>query len=146
MLLDSGNQSVHVFVKIGIRAHRQSIPINQESEALRHFLLGGHFRIADKDRHNCYLPVQGRLNLDPHKIARVIQSLSSIRGTRVNPTVADDRKKDIAFGNYVVEVFAEIDPERNRVNVLEDTVPRERTEESVIDTPGDVGTILSPVR
>jgi hypothetical protein len=61
---------------------------------------------AHQQRNDRYSPLQRRLDLNPHKVLRIIQSFSSFLVTRINPAIDDavETLHSLTFRPIVFEV------------------------------------------
>jgi len=90
------------------------------------------------------------LDLDAHVVVRVIEPpaalLRAIRVAGIEPMVADHRQQHIALVDRVAETLAKIHADRNGVGVQEDGPIPEVALQTVVEPPGDIGTVITPVR
>jgi len=85
------------------------VAIRQTPYGFRKLILSGHSRAIDKHGDDPHVACQCRFNLDPHKIARIVQAALSVFGFRIEPLGADDRKKYVAGLNPLRKDFLEVE-------------------------------------
>jgi hypothetical protein len=140
---------VHVVAEIPSGAHFGGVSVSKRAHPLGQLLLHRHQRPADQHRNDEDLALEGRQDLDANKIRRVVQptlaALGSLRVANVEPLLPDDGQQDVALPNGLVEVFAEIDAERNGVDVQKNVVASEMRFQPVVDATRDMFAVVSAV-
>ena len=125
-------------MKVGIRPHRRTVAVHEILETLRQVLFRWNGGVSHQQRNNGNPSRQGRLDLDPHVVARAIEPALPIIAHHRYPCVADDDEDYATAGNDTVQMPTEIDAKGDRVHILEDTVRTEAIDEPIIDPPGDI--------
>ncbi len=119
MSLNSSDQSIDVFVEVGILTHLYTVAEGQRLKGIWQICLTRHDRSAHQHRNHRNVARQRGLNLNSHQITRILESQLSF-GFDIEPSVTDDGKKDIAFTHKFVNVVAKVETEWNRIDILVD--------------------------
>jgi hypothetical protein len=67
------NEPIHVAMEVGVGAYREAISICQVVQRSRKVFLGQHRCALNQQWNDRDITLKGRLNLDAHKIARIIE-------------------------------------------------------------------------
>src|SRR5262249_28681151 len=143
--LDPLDQALHVVVEIRVGADPMGMAVGQIPQTLRE-LLGRrdrgtpHQHGGDRE-----LATQGGLDLDPDEVAAATAPAGPARPGDRKPFVPDAGEEDIAAGDTLGQDLAEIQPQGDRIDVLEDSPPTIMPRKVVVEPPRLVEAILSPI-
>jgi len=105
----------------------------------------GHARPVNQDRDDPDVACQGCLDFQPDEVAWVLQAPPPVLAGDRQPAVTDQRQQHITArdrgGDHLDKVIAQ----RDRVHVLEDLAPAEPLGQPVIQPPGRIGSLFTPV-
>ena len=140
---EPGDDAIHVTVEVGIGPNGDTVAVDKGSNRLRDVFFRRHRRTANEERHDRTLPGQRGLDLDPHKVSGIFEP----RGValRIQPTGPDDGQKDIALTHHPTEIFAEIDTQRDRIQILQNLLATIVHHEPIENPARDISGILASV-
>ena len=115
--IEPGDDASHVTVEVGIGPNGDTVAVDKGSNRLRDVFFRRHRRTANEERHDRNLPGQRGLDLDPHKVSGIFEPRGA--ALRIQPTGPDDGQKDIALAHHPTEIFAEIDTQEDRIQILQ---------------------------
>src|SRR5437763_13956349 len=78
-------------------------------------------------------------------ISRIIQAPASLVILHGQPPVADDRQHDVAIAHHLFKMPSKIDAKRHGIDILEELIVTNLTEELVVNTSDDVRAVFAPV-
>jgi hypothetical protein len=95
-----------------------------------------HLRLADKNWNDAFFLIQRRRDLDSDKIVRIIEPTIARSVPRVQPTLADDSKYDIAVSYTVIQDANEVETRSNIVDVQEQLFGRKNILQPIEEPTG----------
>jgi hypothetical protein len=126
-------------------AELQGLPAHQPGQAGRQLHGAWHPRSLNQDRDHPDVAGQGRLNLQPHKVSRVIKATPTVLVGDGQPLVPDQCQQHIAGADRCGDHLGEVITQLDRVDVLEDLPVGEAVSQPVIQPAGRVGGVLPAV-
>ena len=127
------------------RAELESLTTLQADQTRRQLISARHVCPVNQDRDNTDVALQGCLDLQTHKIIRIIKASSpTIIGDR-KPLITDQRKQHVAGTDRPADNLDEIVAELYRVDIFEDLSGAEVLCESIEQPAGRVGGFVPPV-
>ena len=85
------------------------------------------------------------LDLYSDKVTRILQTVFLFRSGSIQPSVPDHDQKDLAPADCFFEMLLEIDPQWNRIHILEDCRSTKMPGQPIIDAARDIGTVRPAV-
>ena len=132
-------------VEIRVGANTKSLAEGQRPQALRQFLGGRDRRIADQHGDDRNLATQGGLDLDADEVGRIVEPASpALPGDR-KPIVPDDGKENITAGDLLGQDLAKIEPQEDRIDVLEDLLRTKMGDKPIVEPSRLVAAILAAI-
>ena len=86
-----------------------------------------------------------RLDLDAHKIMRVVETTPVVLIDGGNPILSDDGDERVAFADPLGQNFDEIEAGRDIVDVEEDVLSFQPFRQAIVNPPGEAAGILAPI-
>ncbi len=105
----------------------------------------GHRAAADQGRNHADIAAQSRTNLEPHVVPRAVDSSTPLLVRSAEPVRTHDGNHDITAADCLINVFAEIDAQRNRIDVHEDMVRPEPLHKPVVDPARSIPRVVPAV-
>jgi hypothetical protein len=104
-----------MLVEIAPGIDYQAVTVDELPEAVGKLVDLGHSSAFHQERNDRRPIAEGRLNFDADRIRRIIDPPPP--GQRSKPTFADDDKSNICLSKYTIDVFSEIDANRNVIDI-----------------------------
>ena len=137
------DDAIHVIVEVGIGPNGDTVAVDKGPNRLRDVFFRRHRRTANEERHDRNLPGQRGLDLDPHKVSGIVEPRRV--ALRIQPAGTDDGQQDIALAHHPTEIFAEIDTQRDRIQILQNLLVTIVHHEPVEDPARDISGVLTSV-
>ena len=100
---------------------------------------------SDEHRNYRYLPLECRLDFNPHEITRILKPGLTFVVFGSIPVWPNHHQEDIAFGHMFIQMLAEIDTKGNGIHIDKHRLTPKLLDQSVIDPTGDIGTIFTAI-
>ena len=142
--LHTADQSLDVLVEIAPGIDLQAVTVDQFLQAIGKLLDIRHRRAFHQDWNDRYPVAEGRLDFDADRIGRIVDP-SPPPWLRSRPTFADDHEGDIRLSKYAIDVFSEIDTQRDVIDIPEYRITAVMSHETIEYPPRDCGRIISPI-
>jgi len=131
-------------VEILARVDLDGVSINKVSNAVGHVAWRRHRTSQDQNRNQRNALSQRRFNFKTYRIGFISEPVAC--GVRPDPLRSDDSQHDVALGKRLANVRAEIDPERNIIDIAKDRVTPEMGDQPIKDAAGNNARVLAAIR
>src|SRR5215207_2354748 len=89
--------------------------------------------------------MERRLDLDPDKITRILETILMQRISAFQPLVPNDDQKNLAPSHCFFQMLFKINSSRNGIYILKDCCRAEMHCKTIVDAARDIGTVCSTV-
>jgi hypothetical protein len=107
----------------------------QSLQAVWQVLGLGRRRAVDQDRNDANFAVKRRLDLDSHKIARIVDAAPVVLVSGRKPALSNDGHKHVAGAKAFGKIFSEIDAEGDIIDVDKDLFRSQALLQAIVDQP-----------
>ena len=105
-----------MLVEIAPGIDLQAVTVDEVLEAIGKLVDVGHRRTFHQDWNDRHPVAEGRLDFDADRIRRIVDPAPP-PWLRSKPTFADDDERDIGLSKYGIDVFSEIDAQRDVIDI-----------------------------
>src|SRR5512140_2304755 len=116
-------------MEIRVRSDRYTILVDELAETGRQIFFARHLCAAYQEGDDRYATFQGRLDFYPDKVGGIIQSSFPRLVPRLEPVIAEDRQKNAALPDLLVQVFLEINSQGDRIDIFKNRIPSKLIDE-----------------
>jgi len=113
-------------------AQLEGLAAHQPGQAVRQLIDTRHPRLINQDRDDADLARQGRLDLQPHEIIRVIEATPATPIGDRQPLITNQRQQHVAGRDRSSDHFDEVVAELDRVDILEDLAAAEAADQPIV--------------
>ena len=139
------HQPGDVVIEVRRRPHEDRIAGDQVTQRLGQFVRRGHLHVVEKHRDQRNVAVQGRLDLDADRVVRMVQPAPPLTVGHGEPGLADHGHQEVAGPDRVLQVLAEIDAIRNRIDIQKNFAIGELLSQPIVDHASGISAVVASV-